>query len=93
MKKGFLPKKTLGKRVIVRFDDHSIGDETKTICEVSGYVTKLNESEIILRWWVVFSPGTIEAEADGENHECCRILQGTFIEWAYDAPKKWNKVG
>ena len=91
--KGHLPLKALGKRVAIRFDDHSIGgDNSQTVCEVQGIVDKLNESEVLLRWWTVFSSGTTVAEIDDSNHEFCRIVQGTIIEWAVTEPKKWSKV-
>jgi hypothetical protein len=89
-RKGFLPLKALGKRVAIRFDDHSIGDSTRTVCEVQGIVDKLNESEILLRWWTVFSPDTTVAEISDDNHEICRIVQGTVIQWAITEPKKWK---
>lgn len=93
MKRGYLPMSALGKRVTIRFEDHSIGEPSKTICEVSGLVDKIEDSNITLMWWTVFSPNTQIPELHEDNHEFCTIVQGTIRQWGLCEPIKWNKVG
>lgn len=91
-RKGVLPLKALGKRVVVRFKDHSIGTPSQTICEVAGIVEKINESEITIMWWRVFAEGTTVAELSDDNHEFCTIVQGTITQWALIEPKVWKEA-
>ena len=91
-RKGVLPLKTLGKRVVIRFMDHSIGEPSKTICEVAGVVEKINEVDVCVKWWTVFSPDSSVAELHDDNHEFCTIVQGTITQWAFCEPKFWREV-
>jgi hypothetical protein len=91
-RKGFLPREAVGKRVAIRFDDHSLRETTETICELQGTVIRVTDSEVIVRYWTVFEPGTEIAELSEENHEFCRIVQGTFVQWAVAEPKRWRQL-
>jgi hypothetical protein len=91
-RKGFLPLKALGKRVVVRFEDHSIYDTSPTECEIMGVVEKLNEKEVILRWWSTFNGEEIIPDVGDNNNEVARIIQGTIVKWALVEPKKWELV-
>lgn len=92
MKKGFLPPKTIGKRVVVRFADHSIYSDEEVHCEIMGVVEKLNEKEVILRWWSCFDKDSDVPDIGDSNNEVARIVQGTIIKWAFCEPKKWSVV-
>lgn len=89
---GSLPLKALGKFVIVRFADHSMYSTTPAECEVCGFVEKINEYEVIIRWWSSFDGDSIVPEYGDENNEVTRLIQGTFIRWAIIAPLKWEKL-
>lgn len=85
-KKGCLPIKTLGKRIAVCFHDHSIYSTEQVQCEIMGIVEKVNDKEVIVRWWQT------SEEVDDSNNEVARVLQGTIIKWALCEPRKWNEV-
>jgi hypothetical protein len=91
-KKGFLPLNALGKRVAIRFADHSIYSDDEVHCELMGVVEKINEKEVILRWWSTLEPGSEVPDIGDSNNEVARILQGTVIRWANCEPRKWNEV-
>jgi len=69
-----------------------MGDPGEMMCEVTGYVTKIDEREIVLRWWTVYDPETKAPDEDDVNHEFCRVVQGAVIAWAPNPPRKWNGV-
>lgn len=92
MRKGFLPAKTIGKRVAIRFCDHSIYSSDEVQCEIMGTVEKLNEKEIILRWWATYDKESDVPDIGDSNNEVARVVQGTIIKWAFCEPKKWNEV-
>jgi len=91
-RKGYLPASAIGKRITVRFADHSIYDTSPAECEIMGVVEKLNEKEIILRWWSTFDGDAKVPDISDSNNEVARIIQGTVIRWALCEPKKWNEV-
>lgn len=91
-RKGVLPLKTLGKRVVVRFADHSIYDTSATECELMGVVEKINEKEIIIRWWSTFNGEGGVPDVGDHNNEVARVIQGTVVRWALCEPTKWNEV-
>jgi hypothetical protein len=90
-RRGYLPKKTLGKWVTVEFFDHFLhGDgenNEKSIHRISGYVEEHSPDSIKFSWWVCLDEGD-----EGANSESCQILQGTVLRWGYAEPKKWFKV-
>lgn len=91
-KKGCIPLRALGKRIIVRFHDHSIYDVTPIECEITGFVDKLDEREVIVRWWSTFDGDSEIANMDDNNNETARVIQGTVVKWALCEPRKWNEV-
>jgi hypothetical protein len=91
-KKGFLPLRALGKRVAVRFHDHSIYSTDQVQCEIMGLVEKLNEKEVIIRWWSTFDKDDAIPDTGDSNNEVARVLQGTIIKWALCEPRNWNEV-
>lgn len=91
-KKGFLPLRALGKRVAIRFSDHSIYSHEPADCEILGFVEKINEKEVIIRWWSSFAEGQEVADTGDSNNEVARIVQGTIIKWALCEPRHWNEV-
>jgi hypothetical protein len=92
-RKGFLPAKTIGKRVAVRFEDHSIYDSSRTTCEITGFVEKWSEKEFIIRWWSCYDGDAEVPVVEDSNNEVARVIQGTVVKWAFCETKKWNEVG
>lgn len=92
-RKGCLPLATQGKKVSLRFRDHAINDSDPVECEIDGFIEKVNDDEIIVRWWTCYTGKSLSVTEGDGNNEVARVLQGTLIWWQYYAPKKRHEVG
>lgn len=66
----------VGKLYKVRFYDHCIGQNSKMICEVVGWITEDLKDHIVLTFWRV---DTKDAAVARENIEPASIIKSTIL--------------